>query len=129
MGENDIWEIPSSILNTPKPFNKWAKEFVYIKYGIDIKLEGILRIVHQPPMEDKGNGFFSIYYVGELTNEKDSIKFIKEHTTTMRLYKCGENGEDIKISSQIKELIHYIDAAPLAPLSLLASEQEPFTII
>jgi len=126
MGENDMWEIPSSILNIPKPFNKWAKEFVNMKYGIDIKLDGILRIVHQPPIEDKGTGFFNIYYVGRLTNEKDSIKFIKEHGSTMRLYKLRDNCEDIKMASQVKDLIYYIDAAPLAPLSLIASEQEPY---
>jgi len=124
MGENGNWEIPSSILNSPKPFNKWAKDFVNIKYGIDIKLEGILRIVHQPPIEDKGTGFFSVYYVGALSNEKDSLKFIKEHSSTMRLYKIKDSEEDIKMASQIKDLINFIDAAPLAPLSLLASEQE-----
>jgi phosphatase NudJ len=114
------WYLPAGRVEHGETFADAARRETLEESGIEVKLDGILKVEHSPV---PGGARMRIIFVGRPISDKPPKRVPDDESLEARWVTLEELERLELRGSEVRDLFHAVeDGAPIAPMTLLGSE-------
>ena len=115
------WYFPAGLVELRESFFEAALRETLEEGGLDVRLTGLLKIVHTP-LDDSAR--LRVVFVAEPVDESPPKRNPDEHSLQARWVRSTELDQYLLRGESVRQLIHELEAgAAISPLSVLETER------